>query len=225
MLHEQRAEQHSVPFSYFLESTHGVPNTPEELVRLGLYKELAVPVFGGEHLEGSAHLMLQALRAKGPWQLPRGEVLSRFFNLRQRSADGAPCQSAHSLAPAMRPRVTSRWSFCMNECMSQWSRASGARVSASAQMDHLVPSLASIPSEHSCCSAGSGKVGPARSLGKAGHVPSPAHRLLKSGMRLGRRKPPPQVIEGPGHAELGVRLHSQSGPETGLTKLNTPRQV
>jgi hypothetical protein len=63
LVHEQRAEPKgaAVPFDFFFESKDGTPVTPQVLRELGIYKELAVPLYDGEHTEASLQKLFTAL--------------------------------------------------------------------------------------------------------------------------------------------------------------------
>ena len=59
-MYDQRGED-AVPFAHFLGSENGQPVTPQVLTDLGLYRSLAVPLYGGEYDEATIHILLSQL--------------------------------------------------------------------------------------------------------------------------------------------------------------------
>ena len=78
LVHDQRGPE-AVPFAHFLGSEDGEPVTPPPLAELGLYRALAVPLYGGEHDEATVRLLLAQLatRASPQRRLLRASTMRR----------------------------------------------------------------------------------------------------------------------------------------------------
>jgi hypothetical protein len=78
LVHEQRAEPEgaAVPFGFFFESKDGTRVTPQALLDLDIYKELAVPLYDGEHTAASVRLLLANLQSE---LSPKGGALQKGF--------------------------------------------------------------------------------------------------------------------------------------------------
>jgi len=88
---EQRAGHGALPFDLFLRRFDGARTTPHRLLVLGLYKELAVPLYGGDHLQTSLRLILRREGVRKPpasTPLPSGGLVRSFGGRRNQALKG-----------------------------------------------------------------------------------------------------------------------------------------